>query len=187
MCVVIEIIMLVGGLWTVITAKVPSLLVGGGKYDVEGTPARVIGGVLMLPLPAALLAGIVLGVLFGEQGLQYAYWFEIALIIGAGLLAVILMRVAGRPMEQASDAEALIAKKAQGALMYALLTATGVGGIIGCPLAFMYAGQALRLIDEHGAGEGYRGRAMAARTIAGVVTGLWVVGLVCILSAVLAS
>jgi hypothetical protein len=78
-------------------------------------------------------------------------------------------------MEQASDAEALIAMKAQGALLHPLLGPTPVGGIIGCPLAFVHAGRALRPIDEHQVGEGYRGRAAAARTIAGVITGLWVI------------
>jgi hypothetical protein len=176
MCLVIEIIMLVGGLLTLITAKVPSLPMGGGKYKVEGPLARVIGSVLMVPLPAAFLSEIVLGVLFGEQGLEYAFWFEIALVLGAGSLAMILMMsVVGLPMVHASDAEAFIAKIAHDALICALLTATGVGGIIGCPLAFFYAGRGLRLIDEHGVSEEYRGRAAAARTIAGVITGLWVI------------
>jgi hypothetical protein len=96
MCQVVEIIMLVGGLYTLVTAKVPSLLVSGGEHRVEGTPARVIGGLLMLPLPAALLAGLVLAFLFGQQGIRYTALVEGALVIASGLLAVILMRVAGR-------------------------------------------------------------------------------------------
>ena len=99
MCQVVEIIVLVGGLYTLVKGKVPSLLVIGGEHDVEGTPARVVGAVLMLPLPAALLAGFVLAFLFGEQGIRYAALVEGALVIACGLLAVILMRAAGRPTE----------------------------------------------------------------------------------------
>ena len=75
-----EIFMLVGGLYALATAKVPSFLVGGGKYEVEGTPARVIGAVLILPLPAAFLAESVLGYLLGQEGTRYAFWLEIALV-----------------------------------------------------------------------------------------------------------
>jgi hypothetical protein len=38
-----------------------------------------------------------------------------------------------------------------------------------CPLAFVRANQALRLIDEHQVGEQYRGTAQAARIIAPVI------------------
>lgn len=187
MCfLILEIGLLVGGLWALISARVPSFLVGGSRYNVEGRPARLIGILLMLPLPAAISAGMVLGYLFGEKGIQYATWVEFGSVVGACLLAVILVRVVGRPVPYENDMEAVVARKAQGALMYALMTATGVAAIVVCPLAFFYAGQALRLIQEHGVGEQYRGRAVAARAIAGAITGLWVLGVSCVLAVVLA-
>jgi hypothetical protein len=43
MLLIVEIAMLVGGIYTIVSAKVPSILVGGGKYQVEGTAARLLG------------------------------------------------------------------------------------------------------------------------------------------------
>jgi hypothetical protein len=179
--------MFVGGIWALATGRVPSILIGGGKQSVEGAAARGLGVLLLLPLPTVFLGGVLLVFLFGQPGVQYATWFEIGAVVGIALLAVILTRVLGKPVEFVDDIEATIAKKVQGAMMYAIMSATGVGAIVCCPLAFVYAGQALRMIDAHGVGEQYRGRVRAARVTSGVVTLLWVLGVICILSAVLAS
>lgn len=187
MLLIVEVVMLIGGIWTIATGKVPSFLVGGGKYQVEGLAARLLGLLLVLPLPVAFLGAFALGLLFGEDGAGYAALLELAIVLGVAVLAVVLMRVAGKRVEHVSDIEAVIAKKAQGALMYALFSVTGVGALICCPLAFVYAGQALRLIDEHGVGEQHRGKAKAARIISGVFTLLWVAAVVCIVAVAIAG
>jgi hypothetical protein len=186
MLLIVEVVMLIGGIWTIVTGRVPSFLVGGGKYQVEGLAARLLGFLLVLPLPVAFLGGLLLGLLF-EGGAGYATLLELVIVLGVAVSAVVLMRVAGKRVEHVSDVEAVIAKKAQGALMYALFSVTGVGALICCPLAFVYAGQALRLMDEHGVGEQHRGKAKAARIIAGAFTLLWVAAVVCIVSMVLAG
>lgn len=179
---IIEIAMLIGGIWAVVAGKVPSFLVGGGKYQVEGVVARFFGVLLILPLPVAFLGGVVLTLLFGEDGTGYAAMLEMVTVLGIAVLAVVLVRVVGKRIEPASDIEAVISKKAQGALMYAIFSATGFAAVICCPLAFVYASQALRLIDEHGIGEQHRRKAQAARVVAAVATLLWVVSLGCIVS-----
>jgi hypothetical protein len=63
--------------------------------------------------------------LFGKQGMEYAQWVEIAAVVGVGLLAVVLMRLVGNPVEYVDDIEASIAEKARGALMYAVMSANG--------------------------------------------------------------
>ncbi len=178
MLLILEIAMLVGGIWAIISGRVPSFLVGGGKYQVEGLVARLIGVVLLLPIPVVLLGAFAIGFFLGEDSSGYATLLEIVVVAGAALLAVILVRVGGKRVEYANDVEATISKKAQGALMYALFSVTGFGAVICCPLAFMYASQALRLIDEHGVGEQHRSKAKSARTLAGVFSLLWFGGAV---------
>jgi hypothetical protein len=178
MLLILEIVMLPGGIWAIISGKVPTFLVGGGKYHAEGLVARLIGVLFVLPLPIVFVGAFALGFLFGEGSKEYAILFEIVVVAGTALLAAILIRVGGRRVEYASDVEATIAKKARGAFMYAVFSVTGVGAVICCPLAFMYATQALRLIDEHGVGEQHRRRANFARIVAGVFALLWGTGAV---------
>ncbi len=41
--------MLIGGIYAIVTAKVLFFLVGGGRYQVKGTVARLFGVLLILP------------------------------------------------------------------------------------------------------------------------------------------
>ncbi len=72
-------------------------------------------------------------------------------------------------MGETGKVEATIAKKAQGALVYSLLGGLGFTAIVTSPLAFIYATQALQLIQQHQVGERYRNNANIARVIAIVV------------------
>ena len=186
MLLILEIAMLIGGIYALISAKVPSLLVGGGKVQIEGLPARLIGVLLILPLPTAFIGGVLMALLLGEEAANYAVLLEIFVVFGIAILAVILSRVLGKRIEPENEIEATIAKKAQGALMYAILSATGFAALIACPLAIVYANQAIKLIDEHEVGEEHRGKAKTARVIASVATALWVAAAICLLSSVLA-
>ena len=187
MLLIIEIAMLIGGIYAIVTAKVPSFLVGGGKYQVEGTVARLFGVLLILPLPVAFLGGIILALLFGEDGTGYAVILELITVFGVAILATVLTRVVGKKVELVNDIEATIAKKSQGALMYAIFSITGFAALICCPLAIVYANQGLKLIDEHHVGEQYRSKAKTARTLAIVFTVLWVVAIICFASVMFAG
>jgi hypothetical protein len=182
MLLIIQIAMLVGGIYSMVSAKVPSFLVGGDKYQVEGRAARLFGVLLMLPLPIAFLGGVVLGLLFGEDGAGYAMTLEIIIVVAVAILSVVLVRVMGKKSEPVNDVEATIAKKTQGALMYAVFSVTGFAALICCPLAIIYANQAENLIDEFGVGQQYRRRAKNSRTVAGIATLLWVFVVVCLAS-----
>ncbi len=141
MLFIVEIAMLIGGIYAIVSAKVPSFLVGGGKYQVEGMTARLFGVLLILPLPIAFLGGIILALLFGEEGTGYAIILELITVLGVAILAVVLTRVVGKRVEPVNDIEATIAKKSQGALMYAIFSFTGFAALICCPLAIIYANQ----------------------------------------------
>lgn len=179
MLLIVEIAMLIGGIYAIVTAKVPSFLVGGGKYQVEGTVARLFGILLILPLPVAFLSGIILALLFGEGGTGYAAILEFITVIGIAIFATVLTRIVGKKIEPENNIEAIIAKKSQGALMYAIFSISGFAALICCPLAIVYANQAIKLIDENHVGEQHRSKAKTARTLAIVFTVLWVVVIIC--------
>lgn len=179
---ILELALLIGGIYALVTARVPSLLVGGGKYQIEGRNARLFGVLLILPIPIVFLSSIILTLLFDDVGSEYVSTLEVMVVFGIAILAVVLMRVVGKPVQHSDNVEATIAKKANGSLIYALLTATGFAAIIFCPLAFIYASQAIKLINEHGVGEQYRGKAKTARVIAGAATLLWIMGAFCFAS-----
>lgn len=183
MLLLIELLMLVAGLWGLLTGRFPQLLLGGGKYQIEGTNARLLGLLLISPLPLSFLGGILLILWLGEPAEEYVAMLEIALIFIVLVVTVVAVRLIGKPTASPDSAETIIAKKANGALIYALLSVTGIGAIIFCPLAFVYAGQALRLIDEHpDVGEAYRRKAQTARLLAGVITLLWALMFACLVS-----
>ena len=176
--ILIEMVFLIAGIYAIFSAKVPSFLVGGGKYHLEGAVARLFGAILIVPLPVAFLSGIVLTFLFGDDGTLYAMLLEFLTLLGCGVFATILARVAGERVEPATPIEATIAKKAQGAMMYAIFSMTGFAALIGCPLAILYANQALKLMVENKVGEQHRGKAEVARVLAIIGTALWAAAII---------
>jgi hypothetical protein len=182
MLLILEIAMFVGGIYAIFSAKVPSFLVGGGNYQVEGTTARLFGVLLILPMPIAFIGGIILALLFGKDATSYAVILEVAIVLGVAIIATVFARVAGKRVEPVNDVEAIIARKSQGALMYAIFSVTGFAALICCPLAIVYANQALKLIDENHIGEQHRNKAQIARVLAIVFAALWVIGIICFAS-----
>jgi hypothetical protein len=65
MCLVLEIIMLVMGIVALVRGKIKILTRTG---EVQGTPARVAGIVMILPLPLALLVVVAFGAGFAASG-----------------------------------------------------------------------------------------------------------------------
>ncbi|MCL4868286.1 MAG: hypothetical protein KJ063_04910 [Anaerolineae bacterium] len=171
MLLIIEIIMLIGGIYALASAKVPSFLLGN-HYQVEGGMARVIGALFIAPLPVSIFIGAALAILLGEHILDYAGIIELLTLLGVILLIIALMRTRGLPIEPVNATEAQVAKKAQGSLMYAILgVISGPLFLIFGPLAFIYAAQALKLMEKHDVGKQHRGKAQAAQIIV-VVAGL---------------
>jgi hypothetical protein len=91
-CILIsEVLLLICGIIAIFTGKLPAL-VFGKKYRTEGNGARAIGCLLALPLPGALVFGVLLGILFGPEATIYAVIFEMALVILC-LVAALLINV----------------------------------------------------------------------------------------------
>ena len=185
MCITLEFLMLAGGIYTLATGKMPAILIGGPKYQIEGPGARIAGALLIVPLPAAFFVGAMLGLFFGEKALGYASVIEgfIVVLFAVAALAVAYssrqLRVTtdsdGEIVPAVSDTEALIARKTRGSLIYVILGGLGVGAIIFCPLAFIRSGQALRLIEEQGIGQEHRTMAKVTRVLSAVVLAFWLV------------
>lgn len=63
---IIEVMLFFAGLWTVVTGKLPAIVLGT-KYSIEGIGARLVGLLIALPLPVAFMAGIVLTLALGPK------------------------------------------------------------------------------------------------------------------------
>jgi ABC-type sulfate transport system permease subunit len=87
-----EIILGLAGVWILFSAKVPTWIVGRKGYEVVGMKARLVGLILALPFPISLVSGIVLILLFGKDGSQYALYLELAVFITDLIVASLLLR-----------------------------------------------------------------------------------------------
>ncbi len=178
MLFIIEIVMLIAGIWAIATGKMPGVLFGGGQYKIEGSAVRLLGLLLLTPIPLVIAGGIFLTLLLDEQSaVLYGTWLELVVVLAVGIAATIIVRFIRKPIVTNASVpnaniEAVIARKAQGSLIYVLL-GLGFVGIILYPLAFIRSGQALHLIDEHKVGERYRNTAKLARILAAVIFLLW--------------
>jgi hypothetical protein len=98
MCVLIaEIIMLVGGLYALVAGKVRLTK----NIYLEGWRARVAGLFLAAPLPLALLAGVLIGLLVGlgilsDSAQSVAALVELLLVLG-GLAGAVIFSLATKP------------------------------------------------------------------------------------------
>lgn len=187
MLLIIEIAMFIGGIYTVIYEKLPSLLLGGGKYSVDGLIVRLIGILMLVPFPVAILSDAMIKQFFGGTGAGYDLILEILVILSVAILSTVLIRVLGQKIEPVNEIEEIISRKTVGALLYSVLSATGFAALVCCPLAFVYSNQALKLIDQNGVGQQYRRKANIARAFAGTVTLLWVVGIGCLVTYAVAA
>src|SRR5512135_3105639 len=50
-----DILLFCFGVWAIITARIPSWLIGGGKYRIEGTAVRIIGILFLMPVVVELI------------------------------------------------------------------------------------------------------------------------------------
>jgi hypothetical protein len=72
---------------------------------------RLVGILLVLPLPLAFAAGSILGLLFGKDATGYAVITEYIIIIGVAIVASIAFRRIRRPIADPNSVEALSAKR----------------------------------------------------------------------------
>ena len=80
MLFILELIFLVAGLWSLVSAKLPEglfrLLFGKGIYKLPPNHARLYGLLLASPFPISLTVTFLLAVILGERSTGIALVFE---------------------------------------------------------------------------------------------------------------
>ena len=91
-------ILLLCGLWAVVTGKLPAVLFGKA-YNIAGLGARLIGAILMVPLPLSILAGAILILTFGEQeGADYINLAAVLILVITLMSAWVVSRFVRQPV-----------------------------------------------------------------------------------------
>ena len=175
MLFIIEMGMLIGGIYALITAKIPSILVGGKNHVVEGWPARLLGILFISPLPLAGLAGVVLVFLFGMDGTSIAGVLEMVFVFGAAIIGFVVVYAIGKKDTTEKTDEKVISDIANSAIFYSLfgLFGFGIGTIIFSPLALYRSKQIIKMIDERHIGEQYKSRIQIARVLTVIALVFW--------------
>ena len=179
---IIDGLLFAAGIWMIVQGRVPAGIFGGSRKSPEGIKARILGGMLLLPLGVGLTSNALAITFFGEDSSSLAICLEVATLVVIGLGALVYYRIIseqlvvgvgadGKIQGQPDDIEGVIAKKARGALIYSILGILGVSGVILWPLAYFYSGQALNLIETTGLGVRHMKNALQARRI--IKTALW--------------
>jgi hypothetical protein len=95
MILIAEILLFAAGLYVAISGKMPSWIAGKG-YKAEGGNVRLIGLLMLSPLPAAFCVGVVLGLL-SPDNITYASIIEIVLVLGIAILSAFMIRNVRQP------------------------------------------------------------------------------------------
>jgi hypothetical protein len=101
MLLIIELLFLVAGLWSIASSKLPvglfKFLFGRGDYRLPSTQARLFGGLLASPLPLAFLVSSLLTALLGSDGKYLSIGFELVYILVVIIASVIIARRVRQP------------------------------------------------------------------------------------------
>jgi hypothetical protein len=185
MPLIIEVLFLIFGLWALFTGRLPAFLFGGGKYRIEGPLVRGLGVLMLMPLPIAVVLGVVTMMAFGPDALSYATLLEVGmlvLVMVAGLIVVYRVRqpitpeasdaldASDAPAAPASPVEDDIQQKATSALIMSLLCFTGIGAFVFGPWAVIRGRRAEALIKQHEVGKEYLVRAQIGVVIGVLMT-----------------
>jgi predicted permease len=98
---IIEVLLLVDGLWAIIFGKLPAglfnFLFGLGEYKFPPNQTRLFGLLLSSPIPVSYLVSLLLTGLFGAKGIGYATIFTIIYILIIITASIIIVRKAKDP------------------------------------------------------------------------------------------
>lgn len=99
----LELVMLVGGLYTLMTGRLPKAFTGDRRtkrYEVSPGIAHLIGLVMVLPLPCTFLSELVISMTMDpDRALATTSFSNVAILLGAGMLAAVIYRIARKPVE----------------------------------------------------------------------------------------
>ncbi|MBA3534679.1 MAG: hypothetical protein H0T73_22395 [Ardenticatenales bacterium] len=97
MLFIFEVLLLLCGLYAIATGKLPQA-VFGKKYRTEGLGERLIGLMLVVPMPTAFIVGEILAVLYGsEDAFVYRSIFEMVLLVLMLTAALVVNRRVRQP------------------------------------------------------------------------------------------
>jgi len=99
----IEILLFGMGLYAAITAKLPSWFVGKG-FIAEGNPVRLLGVLMITPLPVAFCAGFTLAIIDSEL-VKFAAILEGFLVFAAALIVALSLKNIRKPITPSQGME----------------------------------------------------------------------------------
>lgn len=171
---IIEVILLMIGAYTLYQRSVPKFLLGRAGYEIRGRNAIMIGAVMIAPIPLTLCMTFTLAAINPDIAPDAAVLLEGINLGFAAVLAFILIVVLKQPIKGKADdgsremtnIEEVIEERVRGAYIYLIIGLFGPIGFVMAPLVFIRTTQALALIDQYQAGEAFKGRAQLWRNLA---------------------
>ena len=99
-----EILMLVGGIQALRTGKIPDWLFRRSDRVAPSQQVRLLGLWMSLPIPVSLVGGIVLALLFGNDGTGFAAILELVTVGVVAVVALIVYYSWKKPVRAGSGA-----------------------------------------------------------------------------------
>jgi len=96
----LQILMLILGLYAVIKGDIPSWFVGGKGYEIKGWPARGLGLLMMSTVPLAILTTAFLVFFDAPNYEDVGYCTELIIVLVVAVAVVVLSRRLRRPVEE---------------------------------------------------------------------------------------
>lgn len=105
MLLILELALLGSGLYALYKGKIPDFLPGSHDYQVSGDRIRLLGWLMMIPLPGAFVTNILLDLIVDDPGLgeRAAYIIELVITIGMVALVMAIYMASREPVEPDSD------------------------------------------------------------------------------------
>jgi hypothetical protein len=129
----IEIILAIAGIYTLVSGRVPDMLVGGKGYELIGNRARIIGALLLLPIPFSCTGTFLLGSFIRKDAVFYGLVLEVGILVTISIITILLVRQY-RTEKAASDNQK--PEKNMGPVFFWIFVVVVVGGAA-CMLAMI--------------------------------------------------
>ena len=88
----IALVMLIVGIQLVVTGKLPSIPFVRPNRRLGKRAIRLVGAMMMLPLPLSSLIRLLLARMMGDAGRNYDIALDLAMIVGAGIAILFIVR-----------------------------------------------------------------------------------------------
>ncbi len=99
MCLlIVEILMLIAGLWAMISGQFPEtlfkLLFGKGEYELDSRNVRLLGLLWASPIPLTFVGGFIIAILFEDEAarITYASMLDGGILFYVSLISVFIAR-----------------------------------------------------------------------------------------------